>query len=66
MDEEQARKVLGGWIQPDDSIRISDDDYVMWTPLWRRAIVDGRLTPERLEALAWWMRAKTLNVNEDD
>ena len=61
MNEQKAREILGGWIQPDNSIEHKDgENVVFWHPLAIPRITDitgeMHLTANDLESIAWWMR----------
>lgn len=60
MNEERARLILDEW-----SGTIKDDGslyccgwYLAWNLDDKEAVLDGRFTPEDLEAIAFWMRLK--------
>ncbi|MDI1248017.1 MAG: hypothetical protein PSV13_03955 [Lacunisphaera sp.] len=55
MNEETARKLLGDAIQPDGSLKETEPSWIDW-PKHGTVQIDGFLTAEYLEAVAWWMR----------
>jgi hypothetical protein len=56
MNEEKARSILKNAIQ-DDGITLSHlNPYMFWSPGYKEIILDGELTTEKVEAIAWWMR----------
>lgn len=55
MDEEKARRILKGWIQPDNGLHCLGT-YIAWTPgNGEEACLDGTFSAEELEAVVWWM-----------
>lgn len=56
MTLDEARKILGADIRPDNSI-INEGAYIKWPAGDPRANLDGDFTAEELEAIATWMRA---------
>ena len=60
MNEERARLILNAWpktIQDDESLYCCGW-YLGWCLGDKEAVLDGRFTPEELEAIAFWMRLK--------
>lgn len=60
MNEDRARLILNAWrgmIQEDGSL-YSSGAYLAWNLDDKEAVLDGRFTPEELEAIAFWMRLK--------
>ena len=57
MNEDRARLILGGYIQEYDSSE-RHGWYVSWGTHEKDLALDGRFTPEELEAIAFWMRLK--------
>ncbi len=55
MDEEQARKILSTWVQPDGGLYCLGK-YISWTPGEQSICLDDYFTPDELEAMVWWMR----------
>ena len=58
MNETTARKLLGARIQPNGSLKETEDNWIVWPvrPDGEVICVDGYFTAEQLEALVWWMR----------
>ena len=56
MTEEQARKILGETIRPNNSLS-NVECYVDW---WGcdTVTLDDHFTADQLEAIAWWMKNK--------
>ena len=57
MNEDRARLILKGYIQEDDSLE-QHGWYMSWGTHEKDLVLDGRFTPEELEAIAFWMRLK--------
>lgn len=55
MNEQRAREILKGDIQPDGSLS-NGGWYLAWTPTRDHAVLDGQFNADDLEAIAWWMR----------
>lgn len=55
MDEQRAREILGGLIQPDGGL-YDLGHYIAWTPGEEDVRLDDRFTIEELEAIVWWVR----------
>jgi len=55
MDEEQARKILGDWIQEDESL-MSISQYLSWDG--GDACLDAYFSLDELKAIVWWMENK--------
>ena len=58
MTEDEARTILGAWIQPDDSL-YDVGVYISWDSDALRddfTVLDGYFEAETLEAIAWWMK----------
>lgn len=59
MDEEQARCIIQpDVIQPDNTLH-SVGWYLEWSG-GNHATLDGKFSAAELEAIAWWMRNKTV------
>lgn len=57
MNEEKAREILRGWLRPDGTLRDDGECWVHWPdPPGDHVHIDGRLTADELEAMAWWIR----------
>lgn len=69
MDELEARRILGEWIQPDGSLQHLPqgeepaNPFVLWLPESPQTMtldstidVHTHFTVDELEALVWWMR----------
>ncbi|OYV01649.1 MAG: hypothetical protein CFE26_22745 [Verrucomicrobiales bacterium VVV1] len=58
MNETTARQLLKGAIRPDGSLVQLSYHYLIWPSNVEGDLitVDGYLTAEELEALAWWMK----------
>lgn len=58
MNETSARKLLDDTIQPDGSLKETDDNWIEWPlrPDGKVISIDGCFTADQLEALAWWIR----------
>ena len=57
MNEDRARFILQACIQDDGGLS-SIGWYLGWGVDDELAVLDGRFTPEELEAIAFWMRLK--------
>lgn len=62
MNEKKARELLP--INSDGSIGPNYGHYMAWDPGDKDITLDSHFTVEELEALAWWMRNKSLNVTQ--
>lgn len=60
MDEKQVREILHDINFEFDGGIFSDARYLAWTVGNTEATLDGEFTAEELEAIAWWMRHKSL------
>jgi hypothetical protein len=66
MNEKKARKILGRSIVVSDltyennGLKPSSDlGHVNWLYTYYQTVtIDGELNPDRLEAIAWWIRNK--------
>jgi hypothetical protein len=58
MNETSARKLLDDTIQPDGSLKATDDNWIEWPVRAGGEIIsiDGSFSADQLEALAWWIR----------
>ena len=63
MDEARAREILGNVIKPNGTLYLGNDNpsYISWGNIGDRVYLDGGYSAETLEAIAWWMRNKTVN-----
>ena len=59
MDEKKARKILGDWIQGDETL-FCLGHYIAWPSCGDKSEVclDDKFHADELEAIAWWMRNK--------
>jgi hypothetical protein len=57
MNEEQARRILGADIQPNDNLYCLGR-YLSWETSDKEATLDAQFTADELEAIAWWMQNK--------
>lgn len=59
MNEKIARKILGEWVQSDDTLYCLGQ-YLAWPSCTDKEYItlDAEFTAEDLEAIAWWMRNK--------
>ena len=60
MDEKKARKILGKWVQPDETL-FCLGQYLAWPSAGddkEEICLDANFSAEDLEAIAWWMRNK--------
>ncbi len=55
MNEKRAREILKEYIQPNNSLNHLLYD-IAWVPGWNEVQINGGLTLNELEAIAWWMR----------
>jgi hypothetical protein len=55
MDEQEARRILGDWIQSDSGLYCLGQ-YVAWSPQNNTVCLDSDFTIEELEAIVWWVR----------
>lgn len=64
MDEQRAREILGGMIQPDGGL-YNLGHYIAWTPGEEDVRLDDRFTVEELEAIVWWVgRSRRMTASE--
>jgi len=59
MDEKKARRILGDWINKDNSLDCKGSDhykYLSWGG--GEVCLDDYFTAEELRAMSWWMRNK--------
>jgi hypothetical protein len=59
MTEQRAREILAGNIQPDGSlycVGAADAQWPTFEGNKQRVWIDGEVTADELEAIAWWMR----------
>ena len=57
MNEELAREILKDYICEYGGLYCLGA-YLSWTKGCESATLDGRFTPDELEAIAWWMKNK--------
>ena len=60
MNEKKARKILGDWIQGDETL-FCLGHYIAWpspSDDKERIVLDAQFSLDELEAIAWWMRNK--------
>lgn len=62
MNEQRARELLAEYVQPDGVSLYLLGKYLAWAPSdgdgllgTEGATLDGRFSPDQLEAVAWWM-----------
>ena len=67
MNEEQVRKILGGWIQSDGTLYCLGN-YLCWPSAGgsNKICLDAHYTAEELEAITWWMRNKQADLKKED
>ena len=63
MNEEKAREILEGYIQPDGGLYCLGH-YMALTPGEKSITLDSEFDVEELEAIAWWVR-HTSNAEAD-
>jgi hypothetical protein len=58
MDEQKAKEILADSINEDGSLERYHDYYIKWELGDESVLIDGNLSIEELEAIAWWMKNK--------
>ena len=58
MNEQRAREILGNIVGPDAMLLgfLHTTEEVAWTKSNSYCELEGAVTPDELEAIAWWMR----------
>lgn len=62
MDEAEARKVLGEYVQSDGHL-YSLGAYLYWGIGENDATLDGHFSLDTLKAIVWWMENSTGSAN---
>ncbi|MEE7625455.1 hypothetical protein V3O24_04715 [Methylobacter sp. Wu8] len=60
MDEEKVRKIIEPEIFKEDGGLYDLGWYLSWNKGDESATLDGEFTADDLEAIAWWMRNKSV------
>ncbi len=60
MDEERVKKILKPEVLSNDGGLYSLGWYLAWSPNDTEVTLDGPFTADELEAIAWWMKNKSV------
>lgn len=64
MEFEEASKILGEAIEKNGNL-YSANPYIIWGITGDQVTLDGEFTAQELEAIAYWMRHKKIEKNDD-
>lgn len=71
MTEDQAREILGEWVNDNDEFSVFYDEnlgamyWFEWTKKDDKTGIDGMVTLDQLKALAWWIENKSTNMKSE-